>query len=61
MTLQEQMQINQKIMDLIKSKYVDSFPTGYNTPESRYYYCLERDTLLATKYESMESSRVQRS
>ena len=58
MTLREQVEINEKIMQLIYSKYRDSFPTGYNTPESRYYLNLQRDVLLALRYETVEKSRI---
>lgn len=58
MNLEEQVKVNKKILKLIKSKYIGSFPVGYNTPESRYYYRLEQDILKAVKYESVESSRV---
>ena len=50
MTLEEQAEINRKIMQLIYSKYEGSFPIGYNTPESRYYQTLEHDVVQAERY-----------
>lgn len=58
MTLKEQVQINRKIMELIKSKYPGDFPEAYSTPKSRYYQSLGRDIVTAEAYESVESSRV---
>ena len=59
MNLKQTISINKRIMKLIRSKYTEVFPNGYDTPESRYYCRLKQDTEKAEKYESMESSRVQ--
>ena len=61
MTLEQQVTINNDIMALIKSRYIDFFPPGYNTPDSRYYHRLEEDIARAEQYEGLESSRVQSS
>lgn len=37
-------EVNKKIMKLIKSKHAEIFPIGYSTPDSRYYERLKRDT-----------------
>jgi len=50
MTLEETIKINKKIMDLIKSRYDDTFPDSFNSPESRYYERLDRETEQAEQY-----------
>ena len=50
MRLEDQIKISKEICQLIKSKYNDSFPTGYNTPEARYYRKLEGDIAKAEGY-----------
>jgi len=50
MRLEDQIKINKEICQLIKSKYSDSFPTGYNTKEARYYRTLEGDIAKAESY-----------
>ena len=58
MNLKQAISVNKQIMKLIRSKYTEEFPNGYNSPESRYYCRLERDIETAEAYESVESSRV---
>ena len=50
MRLEDQIKISKEICQLIKSKYNDSFPTGYNTKEARYYRTLEGDIAKAESY-----------
>jgi hypothetical protein len=44
MNLHQQVRVNMQIMNLIKSKYDQYFPSIYSTQEARYYRTLERDT-----------------
>lgn len=44
MNLKMTIEINKKIMKLIKSKYDETYPVGHHTPESRYYERLDLDT-----------------
>lgn len=50
MRIKTNVEVNKKIMALIKSKYPEDFPDEYNTPESRYYKRLELDTEEAEQY-----------
>ncbi|MBA7569800.1 hypothetical protein ES708_11541 [subsurface metagenome] len=50
MDLRKQMDVNLKIMRLIKWKYIDEFPVGYNTPEANYYRHLKEDVAKANRY-----------
>ncbi len=50
MTLERTIKINKKIMRLILSKYEDSSSLESQTPESRYYQCLRRETEQAENY-----------
>lgn len=49
MDLVDTVKVNRQIMKLIVSKYLELFPAAYNTPESRYYHTLERDTIQAER------------
>jgi len=44
MNLKDTIEINKRIMKLIKRKYDEAFPAGHNTLESRYYEHLDLDT-----------------
>lgn len=47
-------EINRKIMALIKSKYSNDFPLAYNNPDAQYYNRLDAEVFKAEKY--LESS-----
>lgn len=57
MTLDKNIKVNKKIMQLIRSKYNELFPAGYNTPESRYYLRLQLDVHRARKYLAITAER----
>jgi len=44
MNLKDTIEVNKRIMKLIKRKYDEAFPAGHNTLESRYYEHLDLDT-----------------
>jgi len=41
---------NERIMALIKSKYSDVFPLGYNNPDATYYNRLDEENLKGRRY-----------
>jgi len=47
MNLQDTVLVNRKIMHLIKSKYDELFPSGYNNYDANYFKRLKRDTTQA--------------
>jgi len=50
MTLEATIKTNKEIMRLIKSKYPDIFPTGYNNPDSRYYEILGEANIIGLRH-----------
>ena len=54
MTIEKQVQVNRNIMGLILSKYNDSFPIGYNTPEAHYFKQLEKDIETANRFQQAQ-------
>jgi len=49
MTFKETIEVNKKIMKLIRSKFPEEFPTGYPSPDYTYYTRLERDVEAAER------------
>jgi len=56
--LRETVEINKKVMALIKSKYPDVFPLGYNNPDATYYNRLDEDNIKGERYLSYSKKKV---
>jgi len=50
MSFKQTVEINKKIMALIKSKYSDDFPMSYHNADATYYNRLADDVLKAEAY-----------
>lgn len=50
MDLETTVKTNKKIMALIKGKYPEVFPTGYNNADYRYYMLLDNENAKAERY-----------
>lgn len=50
MDLKTTVETNKKIMALIRSKYPEIFPTGYNNADYRYYMLLDKENAGAERY-----------
>lgn len=50
MDLKTTIETNKKIIALIKSKYPDVFPLGYNNPDATYYNLLDEENVEGERY-----------